>query len=246
MRSFTYRVATLLLLFAITPAWAEALDIVVYGASGQIGSVIVEEALQRGHRVTGVSRSPAKLKTVHSRFQATAGDVTDIDSVLETIEGADAVVVSVAGGSASNKDVDTVHARASVTLIEACERLGEKAPRVVQVGGATTMSNSRYAMKQAITQLPFEAPVGSPAYAMLFGHWLALRNYRDSNIQWTVATPPYSIRAGARTGEYRLGTETHVFDAEGQSRISRADFALAILDELEQPQFIGKRFTAGY
>ena len=224
--------------------WADGKNLVVYGATGNIGGKIVTEALNRGYKVTGVSRNPAKFKIDHPSFTGVAGDVTASHSVADTIVGADAVIVSVHGKSTVASD--TVHAQASAVMIEVCQKLGADAPRVLQVGGATTMSNSRRIMQQEITHLPFEAPEGSPMYAMLFGHWIALQNYRDSEIRWSVVTPAGSIKAGDRTGEFRLDTETAIVDAEGNSRISEEDFAVAIIDELENPQFIGRRFTVGY
>ncbi len=225
---------------------ADPQTIVIYGASGNIGGKIVTEALNRGHKVIGVSRNPAKLKVGGANFSAVAGDVTDVDSILQTIDGADAVVVSVQGTAPGNLAHDTVHAKSSVALIAAARKGGDTAPRIVQVGGAATMANSRYTMDQEIPHLGFRAPVGSPLYAMLFGHWIALQNFRNSDIKWSVATPAGDIEAGDRTGAYRIDTETRVVDAAGKSFISQEDFAVAIIDELENPRFVGQRFNVGY
>jgi len=223
---------------------ADTQKIVIYGASGNIGSVIVSEALDRGHRVIGVSRTPEKFSIDRSSFTAVAGDVTDPESVLQIINGVDVVVVSVHGNTPSNKPENTVHNRAAVTLIDVCRTLGENAPRIMQVGGATTL----HATKTAMTEnLPFEAPEGSMAHAMLFGHWDALENYRAAeDVRWTVITPSMMLGPGERTGAFRLGSDTLIRDESGNSSISRQDFAMAIVDEIEQPHFVGKRFTVGY
>ena len=223
---------------------ADTQKVVIYGASGNIGSVIVSEALDRGHHVIGVSRTPEKFSIDHSGFTAVAGDVTDPASVLQIINGVDVVVVSVHGNTPSNKPENTVHNRAAVTLIDVCRTLGENAPRIIQVGGATTLHPTKTAMTE---NLPFEAPEGSMAHAMLFGHWDALENYRAAqDVRWTVITPSMMIGPGERTGDFRLGSDTLITDESGNSSISQQDFAMAIVDEIEQPHFVGKRFTVGY
>mgnify|MGYP003650976341 CR=1 FL=1 len=220
----------------------------VIGASGNIGSAVVDEALSRGHTVVGISRTPEKLSNDNEQFSAVYGDVTNIDAILKLVGDTDidTLVVSVQGGSANNKPGDTAHARASRVLIEAADKVGAGFPRVIQVGGFLTLQNSVVAMKDTVKQMPFEAPPGSPLHAMLFGHWQALQNYRNSHINWTVATPPASIAPGPRTGTFRLSTEQILRDDSGKSAISIADFAAAIVDEIEEPEFLGKRFTVAY
>ena len=239
-----------MLMMIVAGVWqsapAEPQTVVIYGASGNIGKKIVAEALHRGHTVIGVSRTPDQLKVKNDSFSAVAGDVTDVDSVTKTIAGADAVVVSVQGTADGNRAADTVHAKSSVAVIAAAVELGDAAPRIVQVGGATTMVNGRYVMDAEIPHLGFEAPPGSATYAMLFGHWIALQNFRDSNIKWSVATPSGTIKPGERTGTFRLGAESRITDSSGNSHISQQDFAAAIIDELESPAFIGRRFNVGY
>jgi len=67
-----------------------------------------------------------------------------------------------------------------------------------------------------------------------------------SDFDWTAISPPASIQPGVRTGKFRLGGDRLLEDAQGQSRISREDFAIAIIDEIERPQHRRKRFTAAY
>ncbi len=76
---------------------------------------------------------------------------------------------------------------------------------------------------------------------------LALEVMRKlDDLDWTAISPSADIQPGERTGVFRLGLDHLIQDAEGRSRISREDFAIAILDEIEKPQHIRKRFTAGY
>ena len=230
-------------LFALTAA---AESIVVYGASGNIGAKIVTEALNRGHVVIGVSRNPAKLTVDHANFSAVSGDVTSVESMLEIIVGSDAVVISVQGDAPDNKPEETTHNQAALTFIAAAKQLGAEAPRVIQVGGATTLTvNGTVGLENP--DFPFPVVEGSAFYAMLWGHWHALENYRAADdIKWTVVSPPKSIFAGERTEEFRLGENEMIVDDNGESVISQEDFAVAIIDEIESPSAIGKRITVGY
>jgi len=85
-----------------------------------------------------------------------------------------------------------------------------------------------------------EPPTSKPAA-------LALAEVRKvTDLDWTAISPPASIQPGERTGRFRLGTEHLLEDAEGQSRISREDFAIAVMDEIEKPRHMRRRFTAAY
>ena len=119
--------------------------LVVYGASGAIGGNIVSEALNRGHRVIGVSRDPSKFTIQNESFAGVQGDVTDRASVEETIKDVDAVIVALSGNTAGNAPEQSTHAMAAATLVAALTDV-EDAPRVIQVGGATTMFETKEAI----------------------------------------------------------------------------------------------------
>ena len=118
-----------------------AATIVIYGASGRVGGVILSEALSRGHDVIGVSRNPDGFEVDHANFTGVAGDVTNVESMLEIIPGADAVVIAVSGVGPGNTPEEAVTARAAETFVEAAGRLGDAAPKVVQVGGGIQLHN---------------------------------------------------------------------------------------------------------
>lgn len=228
-----------------------AKEIVVYGASGSIGGVIVKEALRRGHTVVGVSREPAKLiKLDNVHFKAVAGDVTDLASFKAVTKGADVVIISVEGSGKDNLPRNSVHAQAANIAVEAFTGV-RKSPYVIQIGGATTMYETKEAM---LAHLPFPAEPGSETYGMLFGHLALLHTYRTSHIRWTVLTPPEVIDGWSqggqpvlkRTGKYRTSTTEFVKNADGQSSVNIADLAVAAVDEAEHQKFVGQRFTVGY
>lgn len=234
----------------LTSAAANSATILIYGANGNIGGVIVAEALKRGHTVIGVSRTGEKIPVDNPKFSTIKGDVTDPESFKDSIKGVDAVVISVAGSGKDNAPENAVHARAAVTAVKVLTGM-KNAPYVLQIGGATTLLETKEAM---LKNLPFPAPEGSPSYGMLFGHLLALQTYRASNIDWTVLTPPMDIVGwtpkgvtdSVRTGHYRTSTTDAVKDAAGKNSISVADLAVAAVDEIEKRQFVRKRFTVGY
>jgi putative NADH-flavin reductase len=235
---------------ALSAQPVQAKKIVVYGASGEIGGVIVNEALSRGHTVIGVSRDPAKLKNGNQNFTAVAGDVTDLASFQSVTRGADVVIISVSGSAKDNLPENSVTAQAARVATRAFTGV-RQSPYVIQVGGATTMYETKEAM---MAHLPFPAEPGSAAYAMVFGHLVALQTYRASSIRWTVLTPPSNIDGWSRdgklvlkrTGKYRTSTSGLVEDANGNSVVNIADLAVAAVDEAEQQRFAGKRFTVGY
>lgn len=226
-----------------------AKTIVIFGASGNIGGLIVKEALDRGHRVVGISRSPDKLAIDDRSFKAMKGDVTNVASFRQVTAGADAVIISVSGAGAGNLPENTTHARAAATAVEALTGLAD-APRVLQIGGASTMLEN---MDEVAKKAPRPLEQGTPFYGMIYGHFVALDTYKAGDINWTILTPPYKIRGwtpggivdDTRTGNYGTSTTTFVEKEPGTASIWVSDLAAAAVDEIEKPQFIRQRFTVG-
>ena len=223
---------------------AVADTIVVYGATGAIGSKVVTEALDRGHDVIGVSRSPENLKVGHDNFRAVGGDVSSLDSMLEVIEGADAVVISVRGPGPNNFPEETLNNRASKTFIAASRALGEDAPRVIHMGGGSTLYTDGVL---GLDARPGEE--GTPLHGLVWGHWLALNNYRaTTSVKWTVISPSGQYdREGPRTGKYQTGWDEAIKGADGGrlGPITHRDMAVAVVDEIENPKSIKRRMTVG-
>jgi len=238
----------LLLVAGMGSAAARGERIVVYGATGAIGSLITHEALSRGDTVVGVARDPTKLQINDPHYTAVAGDVTDLDSFKRITQGADAVIISVLGNGKGNAPANSASALAAKVAVAAYTGIPHS-PHVIQIGAAPTMYGDREAMLAHVHVAP-----GSPMYGIIFGHLLALQTYRASHIRWTVLAPPLDIEGWKmheppqphRTGKYRVSTTTFVRDANGRCAINVADLAVAAVDEAEHPRFIGKRFTVGY
>jgi putative NADH-flavin reductase len=213
------------------------MHIVLFGASGTIGQRIAREALARGHQVTGVVRHPASLAAGREGMTVKQGEVTDPGSVSRVARGMDAIVSAVgpSGGQSFTMLPDAARA-----LIEGTRQAGVK--RLVAVGGAGSLKVPEGG--RVMDRASF--PTAWKPYAE--AHAEALEVYRrdGAGLDWTYMSPADLIEPGERTGHYRTGGDELVVDAEGQSRVSTEDFAVALVDELEHPAHVRRRFTVGY
>lgn len=222
---------------------ASADTFVVYGASGSVGSVIVEEALRRGHQVVGVSRGSETPAIKNARFSTVKGDATDPGSIVATVKGVDAVIIAVGGVGPGNTPEEAVAYRAALAYIEAASRLGAATPHVIQVGSGTTLNTKGVRVFETLKLQP-----RTPQYALFQGHGLALDAYRRSKgFDWTVMSAAYGsiLGTGEQTGRYRLGGEETLFDRKGSSLLSKEDYAIAVIDMAESHTVTGKRVAVG-
>ncbi len=234
-----------ILLLPLGAAAGEALDIVIYGASGKLGSHAVTEALDRGHRVTAVSRRPEEIRLEHEQLVAVRGDLLDRESVTSIVTGKDVVIVSVRGviGDSGTPE-SALQYLAAETLVDALFRLGEDAPRLIHVGGSGSLEVEPGVL--FAEQLPkIILPKGLEVE--ILGQILALEFLRKvDDVKWTYVTPPKSFSNGPRTGTYRIGGDRALEDERGRTRMSRADFAVALIDEAEQAAHVKERISVAY
>ena len=242
----TIAIAILAFLISSTPALPdETLDIVIYGATGKLGSHAVTEALERGHRVTAVSRRPEEITGEHPNLAAVQGDLLDADSVAAIVAGKDVVIVSVRGviGDSGNAD-SALQFLAAENVVDVLSRLGEAAPRLLHVGGSGSLEvepGVLFAEKLPRIALPKGLEVE------ILGQILALEFFgKVDDVRWTYVTPPKSFTNGPRTGSYRIGGDRALEDERGRTRISRADFAVALIDEAEQARHVRQRISVAY
>jgi len=209
------------------------MNIVVYGATGNAGSEIVKELLARGHKVTGVARDVDSLKGQPGVIAKT-DDLSNVDAIAAIIKGADAVV------SAYQPPVDNTDTLIDVTKrqIEAVKKAG--GTRLLVVGGAGLLEVAPGVTLIKSGHLPAEyMPIAT-------SHEKALGVLRASDINWTYLSPAAYFVPGERTGKFRLGTKELITDAKGDSRISFADYAIALVDEIEKPAHERSLFSVGY
>jgi putative NADH-flavin reductase len=197
------------------------------GATGNAGSRILSELARRGHQVTAVVRHPERVPNL-DRVVARSGDVNEGDALARTIAGHDVIVSS----------LHFLHGGA-VELIGAVRKAG--APRYVVVGGAGSLDNGKGVRLIDAGGVPEPYQAESRAGCAFLDR---LRATED--LDWTFLSPSAQFVAGERTGVFRLGTDTALRDATGRSWISYEDYAVALVDEIEQPRHSRRRFTVGY
>ncbi|NRP20725.1 hypothetical protein LPJGGPFB_03984 [Ensifer adhaerens] len=216
------------------------MSIVVFGASGNIGSNIRKEALSRGRRVTAVTRStdiePEEGLTLHK------ADIADVGEVAKIVAGHDAVISAYSPGLRrhSAEDAAELIRDAHASLLAGVKQAGVR--RIIIVGGVGSLEASPGV---DVVDSDFY-PAEHKAHTLRNREILRSLKRGEHDLDWTYVSPPLSIKAGERTGTFRLGEDRLLRNEAGESSISEADFAIAILDELEKGQFIGRRFTAAY
>lgn len=223
----------------------EQLDIVIYGATGEVGSHVVREALDRGHRVTAVSRRPESVELQHDNLVVAKGDLLDADSIAETVAGKDVVIVSVRGViGKSGAPESALQFIAAEKLVDALFKQGEDAPYLIHVGGSGTLEVEPGVLFAA--KLP-TIVLSKKLEIEILGQILALEFFRKvDDVRWTYATPPKNFTNGPRTGEFRIGGQQALEDSRGRTRVSRADFAVALIDEAESMSHVRQQFSVAY
>lgn len=197
------------------------------GATGRVGSKILAELLRRGHSVTAIARNPEKVPA-NPNVTATRGDIAEPDKLALVVKGHEAVISSapfIPGSSAG--------------LLDAIRKSGVK--RYIAVGGAGSLEVSPGKLVKDGANIPPEwLPAINEGTQML----TLLR--AEAKLDWTFFSPAILIGPGERTGKFRLGGDQVVMGADGKSTISFDDYAIALVDELEQSRHVRKRFTIGY
>ena len=213
------------------------MKIALIGATGFIGSAILREALDRGHQVTAIIRHPEKLPQ-HPSLVAQKGDVTNEMETTALVAGHDAVISAYSPGR-DVPDIYQQHVSGYRKIIDGVKEAGVK--RLLVVGGAGSLEVAPGVQLVDTPQFPEQWKAGALAAREIL---YLLRD--ESELEWTFLSPSNMIAPGERTGRFRLGTDQLLTDANGQSRISVEDYAVAMLNELEDPKHVRQRFTVGY
>jgi putative NADH-flavin reductase len=203
------------------------MKIAIIGATGNVGTRLVNEALNRHHAVTAIARDPSKA-TRRTGLSAAMGDVTKPDTLLPLLKGHDAIISSL-----RFKGTD------AQALIDLVRNSGVK--RYLVVGGAASLE---VAPGQILLDTPNFPPAYKPEASAAKAFLDALRDVKD--LDWTLLSPSVFFGPGERTGKFRLADNTLLTAADGKSSISYEDYAVAMLDEIEHPKHIRGRFTVGY
>jgi hypothetical protein len=209
------------------------MNVVLYSATGMIGSRILNELISRGHNITAVVRDPSKVPA-HPAVAAIKGDILDPDDVAAHAVGVDAVISAYGPGAGDVHDL----VRATRALIAGLHKADTH--RLIFVGGAGSL------LVAPGTDVIDSGHLPEAYMAIAIAHRDALKLLSDSDLLWTYFSPAGSIQPGQRTGKFRLGSTSLIADDKGNSSISAEDYAVALVDELENPKHIRQQFTIGY
>jgi putative NADH-flavin reductase len=202
-------------------------SIALLGGTGNVGRRLLAEALRRGHTVTVVARKPVDDLPAGASF--VQADITADPADLGARLGRHDVLISAAR-------FDTVTADQVLAVARAAG-----IPRLAVVGGAGSLEVAPGVRLVDTPQFPAEYKAEALPGATFLEQ---LRGVSD--IDWTFLSPAAFFGPGERTGSFRLGGDRFLTDAEGNSRISYEDFAVALLDEIEQPRHSRQRFSVVY
>lgn len=212
------------------------MKVALVGATGPVGKRITAELLDRGHQVTAVVRDTGKVPEA-ANLTAKSADIHEPSGLTEALRGHDAVIVSV---RFLKTDPDML-----IGAIKASD-----VPRYLSVGGAASLYAPGTTTKLIDGgQIPEEFLPEPTAGVKFFN-----RLKQEQELDWTFLSPPmmfsndeqFGTKPGGRTGTFRLGKDELLVSASGESEISYEDYAVAMVDELENPQHTRQRFTVGY
>lgn len=210
------------------------MDVVVFGASGTIGKAIVQEALKRKHEVTAAVRNPESIELQHERLQIVSADILNPASVAAAVSGHGEIISAFGPGPGQENDL----LRAAESLLEGMRQAG--VARLIIVGGAGSLKTESGEWLMDTPEFPEDLRPLAAAHAH------AYEIYRGSELDYTYISPPAAIISGRRTGMFRIGLDRLITDEDGKSSISVEDFAVAVVDELEEGNFSRERFTVAY
>lgn len=209
------------------------MKVAIIGASGFIGSAILNEALSRGHDITAIVRNPEKVTVSNPRLNVKKGDVIKEEELISLLKGNEAVISAYSANDSSS------YVKAITAIINATKKAG--ITRLLAVSGAGSLEVKPGVQLLDTPEFPAEWKDGATATRDAFD---VIKQVTD--LDWSVLSPAMVIEPGVRTGVFRLGKDQVLFNDKGESKISTADFAVALLDELERPAHIKQRFTLAY
>lgn len=210
--------------------------IAIIGASGYVGTALLNEAVKRGHQVSALVRHPEKI-AANTNVTAVKADVLDTDGLAALLKGHD-LVISAYNPGWQEADIRNIHIKGSKSISEAVKKADIK--RLIAVGGAGSLEINGQQLVDS-PEFPAEYKEGA------LGARQALNDLKAENaLDWSFVSPAILLVPGEATGTFRLGKDSPIFDDKGESKITVGDLAVAILDEAEQGKHIRQRFTAAY
>ncbi|OPF77302.1 NADH-flavin reductase [Streptomyces antioxidans] len=210
------------------------MKIAVVGAAGMVGSRVVNEAVRRGHDLVAVFRKEPTAAPPPGVI-AVRGDADDPGHMSGLFTGSDAIVAATRPAPGH----EGAAVRTTTALLSAAEAVRT---RILVVGGAAPLRHPGHSDRLVLDSPEY---VPEPFRAIAAASAAQLDVCRAHSADWVYLSPPALLEPGHRTGTYRRGTTTLITTADGASRISAEDLAVAVLDELESPGG-DAHFTVGY
>ncbi|MDE6668918.1 MAG: NAD(P)-dependent oxidoreductase [Muribaculaceae bacterium] len=218
-------------------------DIVLLGATGYVGRALLKEALDRGEKVTAIVRNADKLKDIdNSNLTVVEGDITDPEIIEKYAKGKDAIISAYNPGWA-NPNIYEETLENYPKILEGAKKSG--VPRLLIVGGAGTLFVKPGLRLVDTGTLPEAWLPGVKSLGKFYLDTLT----KENDIDWVFLSPAANLgnlQAGTRTGKYRVGKDDLLVDEKGDSFISVEDYAMAMIDELENEKHHKERFTVAY
>lgn len=214
-------------------------NVVLIGASGFVGTAILNELLNRGHKVTAIVRDPAKVTASNPNLKVIQADVTDTDVLIEASKGKDAVISAYNPGW-KNPNIYEETLKNYPLIVDSVKKAGVE--RLLIVGGAGTLFYAPGKMVMDADDVPAKLLPGIKSLGEFYLNTLR----KENDIDWIFLSPAANMTPEERTGKFRIGKDDLVVDVNGDSNISVEDYAVAMVDELEQKHHHKERFTIGY
>lgn len=214
-------------------------NVVLIGASGFVGTAILNELLNRGHKVTAIVRDPAKVTASNPNLKVVQADVTDTDVLIEASKGKDAVISAYNPGW-KNPNIYEETLKNYPLIVDSVKKAGVE--RLLIVGGAGTLFYAPGKMVMDADDVPAKLLPGIKSLGEFYLNTLR----KENDIDWIFLSPAANMTPRERTGKFRIGKDNLVVDVNGDSNISVEDYAVAMVDELEQKHHHKERFTIGY
>lgn len=220
----------------MTPDPDRRMDVLLLGASGRIGTRTATELLDRGHTVTGVSRGGSIEGLEDPDLSVRSGDATDPDDVAQLAAGHDAVASALGPSRGDDPAILSEMIRA---VIEGMREAG--VDRLVWTGGAGGL---HVAPDTPLIETEAFPDAAKPVAEAAIDAYDIIEDVED--IRWTYLGPAAMIEPGERTGSYRTAPGELVTDEDGESYISMEDFAIALVDELEEDNAVHTYLGVGH
>ncbi|AYC31476.1 NAD(P)-dependent oxidoreductase [Pseudomonas cavernae] len=213
------------------------MKIALIGASGFVGSAVLQEALQRGHQLTAIVRNPQKLAP-HARLRVVQASAYQAHEIATAVSGHDAVIHAFNPGW-DDPEIRQRFIEGSQSIIAGVKATGVR--RLLLVGGAGSLYVAPGVQLLDTPDFPAAYKEGAEGARQLLNMIRA-----EHELDWSFISPPALLQPGERSGKFRLGGDQLLMNGAAPASISVADLAVAIVDELERPQHLRQRFTVGY